>query len=211
MEASQESTQFQSGDLQLEGVLHRPPGDGPFPGLVVCHPHPLYGGDMSNNVVLAVCRAMTDVSIAAMRFNFRGVGKSAGSFSQGIGEQQDVMAALTFLSSLDYIDSARVGLAGYSFGAAVSLPVSLQDDHVQALALVSPPFSTSEWESIQSHSEPTLILGGTEDEFFVPPKSLPSQCECGLIPGADHFWWGQEGILKSRISAFFSTAFGLHG
>lgn len=211
MEVSQESIQFQSGDLQLEGVLHRPPGDGPFPGVVVCHPHPLYGGDMFNNVVLAVCRAMTGVSIAAMRFNFRGVGKSAGSFSEGVGEQQDVMAALTFLSSLDYIDSARIGLAGYSFGAAVSLPVSLQDDHVQALALVSPPFSTSEWESIQSHSKPTLILGGTEDEFFVAPQSLPSQSQCDLIPGADHFWWGHEGILESRISAFFCTVLSPQG
>lgn len=211
MEASQESIQFQSGDLQLEAVLHRPPGDGPFPGVVVCHPHPLYGGDMSNNVVLAVCRAMADVSIAAVRFNFRGVGKSAGSFSQGIGEQQDVKAALTLLSSLDCIDDARIGLAGYSFGAAVSLPVSLQDDNVEALALISPPLPSPEWEKIQSHSKLCLILGGTEDEFFVPPKSLPSQCQCELIPGVDHFWWGHEGILGDKVSAFFSTAFGLHG
>ena len=211
MEASQESIQFQSGDLQLEGVLHRPPGNGPFPGVVVCHPHPLYGGDMSNNVVLAVCGAMTGASIIAMRFNFRGVGESAGSFSDGTGEQQDAMAALTFLSSLDYVDSARIGLAGYSFGATVSLPVSLRDDNVEALALVSPPLPSPEWEKIQSYSKLCLILGGTEDEFFVPPESLPSQCQCELIAGADHFWWGHEGTLGNKVSAFFSTVFGLPG
>ena len=124
----EEAIQFPSGELQLEGVLHLPLGEGPFPGVVVCHPHSLYGGSMSNNVVLALCRALTENSIVALRFNFRGVGRSTGSFADGLGEQEDVEAAITYVSTLAQVSSDQIGLAGYSFGAAVSLPVALRED-----------------------------------------------------------------------------------
>src|SRR5579884_1047828 len=83
-----------AGDITLEGVLDAPEGDGPFPAVVVCHPHPQYGGDMSNNVVLAAVRGLRGRGIGSLRFNFRGVGRSGGSYAAGAGERDDVRAAL---------------------------------------------------------------------------------------------------------------------
>ncbi|HJX69980.1 MAG TPA: hypothetical protein VJ441_02685, partial [Dehalococcoidia bacterium] len=102
-----------------------PQGEPPFPAVAVCHPHPLYGGDMHNNIVLAICSALAEASIAAFRFNFRGVGRSQGAFAEGVGAQEDVKAALAFLTPSSKVDSQRVGLAGYSFGTRVALPVAL--------------------------------------------------------------------------------------
>src|SRR6266540_978811 len=111
---------FPSGELSLEGLLHLPEQT-PAPGIVVCHPHPMYGGDMHNNVVDAICDTAVAEGIAALRFNFRGAGASEGRYDNGVGEQDDVRAALTYLRGLPEVDSARVALAGYSFGAAVAL------------------------------------------------------------------------------------------
>jgi alpha/beta superfamily hydrolase len=87
---------FPCGELKLEAAWHHPDGMGPFPGVVVCHPHPLHGGDMSNNVISAICETLAKHSIAALRFNFRGVGNSEGEFGGGYQEQDDIAAALTF-------------------------------------------------------------------------------------------------------------------
>ena len=88
---------FPCGEISLEGVLHLPDGEGTFPGVVVCHPHPLYGGDMENNVVITICQAMVARSVAALRFNFRGAGGSGGQFGGGVKERDDVTAALDYL------------------------------------------------------------------------------------------------------------------
>lgn len=107
---------LQAGGLLLEGCLELPQGTGPVPGVVLCHPHPLYGGDMENNVIVAVGRALVRSGLAALRFNFRGVGRSQGEFAGGVGEQEDARAALSFLATRPEIDPARLGIAGYSFG-----------------------------------------------------------------------------------------------
>ena len=100
---------FPSGDLSLEGALHVA-GATPAPAVVVCHPHPQYGGDMDNNVVLAACSALASAGITALRFNFRGVADSDGAFDQGQGEQDDVRAALAHLGSLSEVDGGALGL-----------------------------------------------------------------------------------------------------
>jgi alpha/beta superfamily hydrolase len=115
-----EAVRFPSGELTLVGVLHRPQGTG-LPAVAVCHPHPLYGGDMENNVVVSLCGALADAGVAALRFNFRGVGGSGGSHGGGIGERQDALAALDFLAGVAGVDGGGLGLAGYSFGALVAL------------------------------------------------------------------------------------------
>ena len=89
---------FPCGQLTLEGVLHEVESPSPVPAVVICHPHPLYGGDMDNNVVVAVAMGLARDGIAALRFNFRGTGDSDGAFGGGIGEREDVSAALAFLA-----------------------------------------------------------------------------------------------------------------
>lgn len=201
---------FSSGALQLEGVLHLPAGSGPFPAIVVCHPHPLYGGAMDNNVVLAISHAVCEVSMVALRFNFRGVGRSEGEYADGAGEQEDVRAALEFLSAHAVTNPGRVGLAGYSFGARVALPVALSQENVRALVLVSPFIEDEEWDRLRNASFPKLLISGGNDDYISPHKlqrlsgATPAGgLQCEVVPNADHFWAGYESTIARKISAFF--------
>src|SRR5271168_3068545 len=106
---------FRSGDLTLEGLIANPGGNAP--AAVVCHPHPLYGGSMYNNVVDAVVEAMGQRNWAVLRFNFRGVGSSEGEHSGGVGEAEDAVAAAGFLAEHLGLPLKQVVVAGYSFGA----------------------------------------------------------------------------------------------
>jgi alpha/beta superfamily hydrolase len=200
------------GGLSLEGALSVPGGGGPFAGVVVCHPHPLYGGMMDNNVVNAVCRALGQASIASLRFNFRGVGRSQGEHDGGAGEQDDVAAALSYLASAENVDPQRTGLCGYSFGAGVALEVAAKDAQVRALALVSPLLSPP--SPIESYAGPKLLFWGSEDlalpaaglDRFTTGLPEPKQFE--VIRGADHFWWGHESGIASKIAVFFTERLG---
>jgi len=201
---------FASNDLRLEGVLHLPAVAGPFPAIVISHPHPLYGGAMDNNVVLAVSHAVCKLSIAALRFNFRGVEMSEGKYADGVGEQEDVRSALEFVSTQSGVDRARIGLAGYSFGAKVALPVALVNDRVRALALVSPFVEDEEWDQMQRSVIPKLLISGSEDSYVSPHRlqrlsgsTSQGALQCEIIAGADHFWSGYEGVLAGKVSAFF--------
>lgn len=113
-----------SGALRLRAELALPDSPGPLPGAVICHPHPLYGGDMHNNVVMGVHDALLQCGFATLRFNFRGAGGSEGVHENGIAEVDDVLAALRFLAAAEGVDAARLALVGYSFGAGVALRAS---------------------------------------------------------------------------------------
>jgi hypothetical protein len=204
---------FPCGDITLEGEWHLPEGKGPFPNVVVCHPHPLYGGNMLNNVVVAICQALPRHSIAAFRFNFRGVGNSGGAFGEGIAEQEDVKAALAFVLSTPDIDTRKIGLAGYSFGARVALPVALQDERVSLLALVSPALLDSGWEKLKEYRKSKIIIVGDADSF-IPLKrfqqhieDVPDSRQYQVVSGADHFWWGYEAEVAQKVTQFFVAGF----
>lgn len=210
---SQTRVTFPCGKLSLEGVWHQPEGTAPLPAVIVCHPHPLYGGSMANNVVVAVCRALNEAGIAALRFNFRGVGKSGGEFGGGIAEQEDVRAALAFVCSRKEVDPKRMGLAGYSFGAGVAAPVACRDEGVARLALVSPVLSEAGWEELQKCPKPRFLIVG-EGDFFVPladfqerTSKLTEPKECLVVKGEDHFWWGHLEEMAGRVSQFFARGF----
>jgi alpha/beta superfamily hydrolase len=195
---------FPSGDLTLEGLLHRPPVV-PHPAVVVCHPHPLFGGDMHNSVVTAVCHALVESGIAALRFNFRGVGRSQGAFGDGVGEREDAVAALAYLHRREGVDSAKVGLAGYSFGAAVALMAA--DEQVAALAAISPPTFGHDMAP-PAVACPALLITGDRDDVAPPAqvtalgRTLGPQCRVEVVPGADHFWWGHDEKLAQAVVGF---------
>jgi alpha/beta superfamily hydrolase len=201
---------FPSGGLFLEGILAIPEGAGPFPAVIVCHPHPLYGGSMDNNVVNGLSETLTQASLASFKFNFRGVGGSQGEFGQGIGEQEDVKAAISFISTVKEVDSKRIGLAGYSAGAGFALPVGFNDDRIKALAAVSPPIPMFDFDFLKSCPKPKFLISGSRDElipinqFFEFCQNLPEPKECESIEGADHFWWGYESLLATKVTAFFT-------
>jgi len=177
--------------------------------VVVCHPHPLFGGDMHNSVVGAVCQALVKAGIAALRFNFRGVGRSLGRFGDGVGERSDAIAALAYLRQREGVDPARVGLAGYSFGAAVALLAA--DDQVAALAAVSPPDLGRSIPPVAIRC-PTLLITGDRDDVAPPPgvnalaQTLGPKCRVEIVPGTDHFWWGHEEKLAQSVAGFLHDA-----
>jgi len=201
---------FHSGELVLEGILAIPKGAGPFPAVIVCHPHPLYGGSMDNNVVNSLSETLTQASLASFKFNFRGVGGSQGEFGQGIGEREDVEAAISFISKVKEVDSNRIGLAGYSAGAGFALPVGFNDDRIKALAAVSPPIPMFDFDFLKSCPKPKLLISGSRDDlipinqFLEFCQNLPEPKECESIEGADHFWRGYESILAAKVAAFFT-------
>jgi alpha/beta superfamily hydrolase len=208
---SERAEQIHSGDLTLEARLHLPEGAGTFPGVVVCHPHPRYGGAMDNNVVMAVCSALTARGIAALRFNFRGVGRSQGSYDEGRGEAADLRAALAHLAALSEVDTARTGLAGYSFGAMMAEQVA--DGSVRALALIAPPMQAVGADRLKAFTGALLLTAGDSDPVAPAERlralaaALP-QAELHIVDGADHGWWGYEVALEAIVGPFFEQQIG---
>jgi alpha/beta superfamily hydrolase len=204
-----------SDGLTIEGVLHLPAPSGGrelsltgrHSAIVVCHPHPQYGGDMRNNVVATVCEAAVANGIAALRFNFRGVGASRGAFDNGAGEQRDVAAALAHLRSLPEVDPGRTALAGYSFGAAMALRVIDRD--ARALILVSLPTISGGLPQPEAAC-PILLISGDRDEYSDPDalagfaEAAGPQAELVILPGVDHFWWGSDERLAEAVSSFLA-------
>jgi alpha/beta superfamily hydrolase len=201
---------FPCGELSLEGILAIPDGAGPFPAVIVCHPHPLHGGSMDNNVVYSISETLTQASFALFKFNFRGVGGSQGEFGQGIGEQEDVKAAISFINTVKAVDSKRIGLAGYSAGAGFALPIGFKDARIKALAAVSPPLTMFDFDFLKGCPKPKFLISGSRDNFTPADqflefcRSLPEPKECESIEGADHFWWGYESRLAAKVTAFFT-------
>ena len=207
---------FHSGKLLLEGARSSLSGEGPFGAVLVCHPHPSFGGSMDNIVIKSICGALFDRSILTLRFNFRGVGKSQGRFAHGIGEQEDVEAAIEFLVSEKYVDRGRIGLAGYSAGAVFGSAVAVNDTRVQALAAISLPLGMTELDEVRAWPKPKLFIAGSRDDF-APTDGLSDLCrtanepkECEIIEGADHSWQGYEEVLAGKVSDFFSRIFSPH-
>lgn len=194
---------FPCGDLKLEGLLTLPEGGAPG-AAVVCHPHPMYGGSMYNNVVEAVLEALWRRQFATLRFNFRGVGDSEGEYDGGEGELDDVREAVAFLAGKAGVKS--VVLAGYSFGASVSLRAGLTDPAVDRLVLVALPVAMMTGTS-DSTSKPVLLVSGDCDSYspLEPLRTLAgklgSRTRLEILAGADHFFGGYEARLSALIGA----------
>ena len=205
------------GEIELEGRLHFPEGgDTPVGGVAVCHPHPQYGGDMNNNVVTEIVRALLDRDIAAMRFNFRGVGASGGAFGGGAGEREDAIAALDAVANNDLAPLASVGLAGYSFGGGVALGAAPEARGLAALAVVSAAGGDDDDGrpgGLTDLTMPKLLVTGDADSFATVERvealaaALPPPVETEVYPRTDHFWWGSEERMAARVADFFRSAF----
>jgi uncharacterized protein len=201
------------GEITLEAVWQTPEAAGQFPAVVICHPHPQRGGDLHNFVVSAISRDLVYRGIAALRFNFRGMGESGGTFGDGIKEQEDVTAALDFVAAQKDIDAGRIGLAGYSFGGGVAIPVAAKDARVAALALVSPAVMAGGWSALRKMKIPKLLVAGSEDDFFPAAEfqkqfaNIPEPKDIQVIAGSGHFWYEMEAEVGKRVGEFFGEKF----
>jgi uncharacterized protein len=206
----EEQITFSSGELTLEGMIARPASTAQR-GAVVCHPHPLYGGSMFNNVVEAALEAMWRLDWATLRFNFRGVGNSEGDHSGGTGEAGDAAAAVRFLAGELALSSQKIALAGYSFGAMAAMnAVSLLPD-LGALILIALPLRMAQAEALKQLNAPIVLAAGDHDNYCPPAQlqalhqALGSRAQLKIINGADHFFGGYEAQLADAVEAM------LHG
>ena len=213
-----ESILFRSTDgLLLEGRLAGPDGARPLGGAVLCHPHPQYGGSMSNALIPALQRALVAEGWAALRFNFRGVGRSEGSYEGGVGEVSDVAGALARVREV--VDSPTA-VAGWSFGALVGLNAVARDGAVAAYAGIAPPARramTSELDLpdvgvLDGWIARSLLVCGTEDPFCRRrdleelAARLPQPVDVRTIAGADHFFVEQLDELCDVVTTFITGA-----
>ena len=211
---SEERVSITADGLRLEGRLAVPRAvplavsQAAQRAVVLCHPHPQYGGTMDNPVVRAAAGRLQSAGVATLRFNFRGVGGSEGSHANGVGECIDARAAVDFLAERSAV--RRVTLGGYSFGAMIALRVGHQHPGVDRLAAIAPPLSMFDLDFIGGCDKPKLFLVGDRDQFCpyevfrhaidaLPP---PKTTEC--LAGADHFLIGFEEQIGAHVVHFVS-------
>jgi uncharacterized protein len=203
----EELVRFACGDLKLEGLLARPGGTAPVPGAVVCHPHPMYGGSMHNNVVEAVLDAMWQAGYATLRFNFRGVGASEGEYDGDEGEVLDARAAVKFIASQPGVLADQIILAGYSFGAAVAVREGMPDPAVARIIAVALPVGVMDSGAEGDAKKPVLLVSGDRDSYSPEAKvravasGLGPLARVEIIAGADHLFGGYEEEVTAAIAA----------
>jgi alpha/beta superfamily hydrolase len=197
-----------AGSVQLEAQL-REPKQNLRGAVVVCHPHPVYGGTMDNRVVYRAAKAAAEAGYAALRFNFRGVGRSTGQFNQGIGEKEDAAAAIRWLESK--YPALDLAMIGYSFGAWVGLGAGHSAPRTKALVGLGLPLDMYNFDFLLSSSKPALYIVGTRDEFCSGENldhfesRLPSTSSVRRIEGSEHFFSGYIEVVQNLITDFFAT------
>ena len=195
---------FASGTLELEGELHAPPGAAG--AAVICHPHPLYGGNMQNDVVLAIDEGLRHTGFATLRFNFRGVGRSQGGYESGVGEQEDVRAAVDEILRRSGLSSCT--LAGYSFGAMMVVQVGPLVSTAERLVLVAPPLSFGSLGALAACGKPKLFVVGDRDAYCKVTElesALANVAEPKtkrIVAGADHFFGGHDDEVRDAVQQF---------
>jgi len=194
----------------LEGIL-KPEEEGARPHFVsvICHPHPLYGGTMHNKVVFKTAQVLQANAIPALRFNFRGIGRSTGSYDEGRGEMEDVRFALEFLSRR--YPGVPAIIAGFSFGAFVGLRVAAADDRAHAMIGLGTPSRWFEGDTLKGCHKPKLFIHGTNDEQAPYDQAqewfnqVPAPKSMMAVQGADHFFQDRLEEVQAIIANFLTT------
>lgn len=203
----EERVSFAAGDsLQLEGRLHRAAG---ATAAIITHPHPRYGGDLNNPVVAVLTALYQQCGHTTLRFNFRGVGASGGTYDEGRGEGADLRAAADYLAGLG---QTVTDLAGYSFGAWINLSLDPPLATVRRQTLVAPPVALLPFAAIPPTSAALLVVTGDRDTF-APPAEVREhatrwqpQARLRVLPGVDHFYAHGLDSLATSVAALLAEA-----
>lgn len=210
----QSAIAFYSKKIELEGVLSFPADAGAksAAAVAVCHSHPALGGNMGERVVLAVCRAAERRGIVSLRFNFRGVGGSGGEFSNGEREDEDAAAALEVLRHWRTVDRRRLGIVGYSMGAAAVLDGFRRMKRASSIALVAPTLAALRSPRFAKDKRPKLVIAGSEDRVApsLEIQRILDGCRQPVrfreIQGADHSMRGREGEVGEAAAEFLAES-----
>jgi alpha/beta superfamily hydrolase len=198
-----------SNGIQLEGLLSLQEASSFGGGVICCHPHPQYGGDMDHPVMTTALEVAFQEGFSTLRFNFRGVGKSEGSYGEGIGERQDVKAAADYFYSRRKTDPPPLILVGYSFGAWVGFPIAVEDERFKGMVGIAPPLQIYDFGFLRGCKKEKLFIAGNLD-FFCPPsllegwyQQLEEPKSLAVIPGADHFLFSHTRFLIQPLKEFY--------
>lgn len=195
---TEEKIYIENGKLIIEALRHISASP---KGVIICHPHPLMGGSMYNNVVEAIVSAFAAEDFTTVRFNFRGVGASTGSYDEGRGEAQDIYSVYEFLRKEGL---QQISFAGYSFGAWVGAKLLEEKENIfSSVAFVSPPNSNYAFNINKLKSMINLIISGDTDNYC-QTNSIKNQLKEAktifkIIAGADHFYWGKEKEIEKIL------------
>ena len=201
------SCSFQGPAGNIEGLLDDPDG-APAAIAVVCHPHPLQGGAMQNKVAYMLARAFNDLGAVSLRFNFRGVGQSAGKFDNGLGETDDALAAIDWLTAQH--PGLPLWLGGFSFGSFVALRAQSRRQ-VARLVTVAPAVERFATHDIVRPECPWLLVQGMADDVVSPQtvlgwaRSLERPPHIVEMAGAGHFFHGRLNELREAVTAAFQS------
>jgi len=195
----------------LEAILKASPA--PSAAVVVCHPHPRGGGTMNNNVVYRVAAALGAAGASVLRFNFRGVGRSTGSYDHGVGEEDDARDALDFLAGR--YPGVPLWMAGFSFGARVGLTVGAADDRVQKLLGVGLALKMFDYGFLAASPKPKAIVQAADDEYggrdaiTAAVATMADPRRLWVVDGATHPFPGKldelEQAAKSAVAFLQAT------
>ena len=201
---------------RLEAKFHHGP-DRDSPVALVMHPHPLHGGNMNNKVVHSMYRSFASMGFSVLRFNFRGVGHSEGSYDHGEGELTDAAAALDWLQAT-FPSSESYWVAGFSFGAWIAMQLLMRRPELEGFVAVSPPANLYDFTFLAPCPVSGLIVQGDNDAIVASPSvealvhKLRNQkgIDIGfdLLQGADHFYTGQLNALNDSISSYVKERLG---
>jgi len=199
-----------SDGVQLEGRLTPAERDR---AVVLCHPHPLYGGSMLTPVIMTAEQAFQDAGYTTLAFNFRGVGGSEGSHDEGRAEVADVAGAIGFLQdALGGVPSTQV-VAGYSFGSMVGGRAAATDPRVSGYLAIAPPLNRDDFAFLHTASCRIAVIAGSRDDFCDPDRlerlitALPAPPWVRLLD-TDHFF---QGTLEDLAAACRDAVRWLHG
>ncbi len=198
---------------RLEARYHRAPSDD-APIALVMHPHPRFGGTMNNKVVYQIYHSFVNRGFTVLRFNFRGVGRSQGTFDNGQGELADSAAVLDWMQSI-HPSASNCWVTGFSFGAWISMQLLMRRPEIHSFISVAPPANIYDFSFLAPCPSSGLILQGTadevvpEDEVSKLANRLISQRGPGIeyrtVPGAGHFFEGHLNKLGAVIDTYIST------
>ena len=189
----------------LESLLEVPKNADAMGAAVICHPHPVYGGTMQNKVVHTLSRAFVSQGFASLRFNFRGVGKSAGEFDEGEGEIEDALAAVEWIRERH--PQGPLWLAGFSFGGAIAIHAAVTKS-ASGLVSVAPATSRFANDLEEQPTCPWLIVQGDQDELvdinetIEYVNSLSPGPELAVFPEGEHFFHGRLVELRDTGEDF---------
>ena len=193
---------------RLEALLDEPASGGhPRAAVVLSHPHPQFGGTMHTKAVYQAAKALARIGCAVLRFNFRGAGTSAGTFSEGAGEMDDFRAGLDVMR--ERFPSAPLWAGGMSFGAWIALTVGAQDPRVSALIGLAVPVTRYDFAAVERSTTPKFFIQGERDELcpLKEMRAFYARCaepkELVVIDAADHLFDGQVSEVADAIEDLF--------